>query len=65
MLLNLSKGEKTIRLPISKGMLASQMGMNNATLSRNLSYFEELGLISQNGQREITIHDHDGLREIE
>ncbi|HHU23529.1 MAG TPA: Crp/Fnr family transcriptional regulator [Acholeplasmataceae bacterium] len=65
MLLNLSKGEKTIRLPISKGMLASQMGMNNATLSRNLTYFEELGLISQNGQREITIHNHDGLREIE
>lgn len=64
-LLSLSKGEKTFRLPISKGMLASQMGMNNATLSRNLSYFEELGLISQNGQREITIHDHDGLREIE
>lgn len=53
-----------ITLPISKKDLASYIGMTRETLSRRLSSFQEQGLITQTGQRKITILDYEALRTI-
>lgn len=63
-LLRLSGGEREIVLKMSKGDLASQIGMSQETLSRKLSAFQEQGLIELRGQRTIRIIDRDGLSEI-
>ena len=44
-LLDLANDKGEITLKMSKGDLASHIGMSQETLSRKLSYFQELGLI--------------------
>ena len=60
-LLTETREASTITLKISKGDLASQLGMSQETLSRKLSVFQEEGLISLQGQRGIGIIDKNGL----
>ncbi|WP_312643264.1 Crp/Fnr family transcriptional regulator [Hydrogenoanaerobacterium sp.] len=54
-LLELSEGKDEILLTITKGDLASQMGMSQETLSRKLTAFQEEGLIELKGHRRITL----------
>jgi len=63
-LLRLSEGKREIVLTMTKGDLASQIGMSQETLSRKLSAFQDQGLIELKGQRTIRILDRDGLSEI-
>jgi CRP-like cAMP-binding protein len=63
-LLELSGGKKEILLPMTKGDLASQLGMTQETLSRKLSALQEEGLILLKGHRKIIIRDKSGLEEI-
>ena len=58
------QGGGAIVLPMTKGALASQLGMTQETLSRKLSSFQEQGLIELQGARKIVIIDRDGLDEI-
>jgi len=60
-LLSESAGGNELVLRISKGDLASQLGMSQETLSRKLSLFQEEGLIELEGQRKIFIVDREGL----
>lgn len=53
-------GKNVIRLTISKGMLASQLGTIAETVSRTLRKMQEQGLIAVDG-REIRILDREGL----
>ncbi len=61
-LLELSEGKKTFTLPMSKGDLASQLGMSQETLSRALTGMVEDGLIVMEGQRKIVIRDLEALK---
>jgi len=54
-LLDLAQGRKTIVLNMTKGDLASQLGMSQETLSRKLANFQEEGLILMEGQRRIKL----------
>lgn len=54
-LLALAQGKKTILLNMTKGDLASQLGMSQETLSRKLANFQEEGLILMEGQRRIKL----------
>ncbi len=63
-LLDLSDGEKEIVLTMTKGNLASQLGMSQETLSRKLSFFQEEGLISLKGHKRIRIENREGLLKI-
>lgn len=63
-LLEMSEGSLEIRLSLSKGDLASQLGMTQETLSRRLTAFEGLGLIEQVGQRSIRLLDREELERI-
>lgn len=64
-LLNMAGEESKINLKMRKGDLASQIGMSQETLSRKLSAFQELGIISLVGHRGIIIENKDALRDIE
>lgn len=64
-LLNLAGDSNEINLKMSKGDLASQIGMSQETLSRKLSAFQELGIIRLIGHRRIIILNKDALEEIE
>ena len=55
--------ETSVRLPFSKGELASLLGTIPETLSRILNKMNSLGLIEVNG-REITLLDIDGLKDL-
>lgn len=63
-LLELSAGRKEIILPMTKGDLASQLGMSQETLSRKLAELQEEGIILLRGHRRIIIQDKLGLEEI-
>lgn len=65
-LLDLSKTSDrlSIRLPFSKGLLASMLGTSQETLSRKLSSLQEEGIISLQGQRNINILKIEKLTEI-
>ena len=63
-LLDLSDGEKEIVLTMTKGNLASKLGMSQETLSRKLSFFQEEGLISLKGHKRIRIENREGLLKI-
>ncbi len=56
-LLDMSAKEDIIDLPMSKGDLASQLGMSQETLSRKLTEFQDEGLITLSGQRRIVINN--------
>lgn len=61
MLLELSNDDGEIVLNMSKGDLASHIGMSQETLSRKLSYFQEMGWIKLIGHRRIHILDRESL----
>lgn len=54
-----------VNLQISKGTLASYIGMSQETLSRKLRSLEDEGIIEQKGHRKIIIKDKDALIDIE
>ena len=60
-LLKLSAGKEEFDLPLSKGDLASQLGMTQETLSRRLAAFRSDGFIELQGQRRILMRDREGL----
>lgn len=60
-LLDLSNDKHEILLPMTKGDLASQLGMTQETLSRKLAVFQEEGLIQLKGHRKIIIKDKEKL----
>jgi CRP-like cAMP-binding protein len=63
-LLELSGGKQEILLPMTKGDLASQLGMTQETLSRKLAAFGEEKLILLKGHRTIIIKDRSALEEM-
>ena len=63
-LLELSEGKQYIVLPMTKGDLASQLGMTQETLSRKLAALQEEGLTLLKGHRKIIIKDKAALEEI-
>ncbi len=64
-LLRLADTRGEVRLPMTKGDFASQIGMTQETLSRRLASFEEQKLIRQTGQRRIQLLNREALDEIE
>lgn len=60
-LLELANNKKVINLKMSKGELASHLGMTQETLSRKLSLFQDQGLIKLEGQRKIIILNQEEL----
>lgn len=63
-LLDMSQGKVEILLPMTKGDLASQLGMSQETLSRKLTALQEEGLILLKGHRRIILKNKLGLEEI-
>jgi CRP-like cAMP-binding protein len=63
-LLELSEVKQDIVLPMTKGDLASQLGMTQETLSRKLAALQEEGLILLKGHRNIIIKDKTALEQI-
>ena len=65
-ILDLSKENDShqIKLPFSKGTLANIIGTTQETLSRKLSSLQDEGIISLQGQRNITILDIDLLTQV-
>lgn len=61
-LFNLTDKKGEINLKMSKGNLASHIGMSQETLSRKLSYFQDEGWIRLVGHRKIIILDSQGLK---
>lgn len=64
-LLSMLDEGKEIKLKMSKGDWASQLGMSQETLSRKLSAFQELGIIKLIGHRGIEILKSEVLEGIE
>ena len=63
-LLTLSEGKDVFDLIMSKGELASQIGMSQESLSRKLTALQEEGLIDLEGRRRIKILERSGLEDI-
>lgn len=63
-LLELSGGRAEIVLPMTKGDLASQLGMTQESLSRKLAALQEADLIILKGHRNILIKDKSKLEKI-
>lgn len=63
-ILDLSGGSSELTLPMTKGDLASQLGMTQETLSRKLSLLQEQGVIYQPGPGVIHIVDRPGLEAV-
>lgn len=61
-LLSLADEKGEVILKMSKGDLASHIGMSQETLSRKLSYFQDMGWIKLVGHRKIIILDEEGLK---
>ncbi len=64
-ILYLSEERSHLKLNMSKGDWASQLGMSQETLSRKLSAFQELGIIKLVGHRGIEILKREVLEGIE
>ncbi len=60
-LLELSEDRSAFVLPMTKGDLASQLGMTQETLSRKLTALQEEGLIRLEGHRKIIIKNRPAL----
>lgn len=60
-LLELSRGKQSFSLPMSKGDLASQLGMSQETLSRRLSALADEGVLALSGHRKISIENREQL----
>ena len=63
-LLDLSGDTDTVTLKITKGDLASALGMSQETLSRKLASLQSNGLIELKGQKQILIKDRTRLANI-
>src|SRR5690625_2229350 len=65
-LVELSENQKSshIKLPMSKGDLASYLGTTQETISRRLSNFQMNGWIDQKGHRNIKIIDKQALESV-
>lgn len=63
-LLESSSGAESFVLRLSKGDLASLLGMTQETLSRKLAAFQDEQLIELKGQRGIRILDREGLENL-
>ena len=63
-ILDFSQGKQAFSLPMSKGDLASQLGMSQETLSRKLTAMAEEGLLELEGQRGIVVVDREALEEL-
>ena len=63
-LLELSGGRQELVLPMTKGDLASQLGISQETLSRKLAALQAEGLIALKGHRKIIIQNQTELKEI-
>lgn len=63
-LLELSKERNIIQLDRTKGILASELGITQETLSRKLSQFQKDDWISMKGHRTIVINKREKLEEI-
>ena len=63
-LLELSEGGEEVILPMTKGDLASHLGITQETLSRRLAALQEEGLIALEGHRRINIKNRPGLEKI-
>ncbi len=63
-LLDLANDEGEVVLKMSKKDLASHIGMSQETLSRKLSYFQDMGWIKLIGHRKIIILDEESLKKI-
>ncbi len=63
-LLELSEGKQEFLLSMTKGDLASQLGITQETLSRKLAALQEEGLILLKGHRTIILKDKSQLEEI-
>lgn len=59
-----SAGGREFSLKMSKGDLASRLGMSQETLNRKLAAFQERGLIELRGQRGIALLDPAALEDI-
>ena len=64
-LIHMSNDKGEVHLTMSKKDWASHMGMSQETLSRKLTVFQEIGLITLIGHRQINILNLEGLGEIE
>lgn len=64
-LLRLSEGRNEFSLSFSKRDLAAHIGISQETLSRKLSFFQDIGMIKQIGHRKILILDRESLLEIQ
>lgn len=64
-LLQMADTSDKFTLPMSKGDLASQLGMTQETLSRKLGALQDAGLIAQPGPGQIHLLDRDGLANVE
>ena len=64
MLLSLSRENNTIHLEVSKGNMASLLGITQETLSRKLALFAQEGLIELRGHRVIIVKSREKLIEI-
>lgn len=63
-ILEISNGNKEFLLPMTKGDLASQLGMTQETLSRRFTSFQDEGIIELEGQRKIIIKDKSSLEDL-
>ncbi|MDD4324601.1 MAG: Crp/Fnr family transcriptional regulator [Eubacteriales bacterium] len=63
-IVDLAAEEAEVELPMTKGDLASQLGMSQEALSRKLTEFQDEGLITLQGQRRIIINDRTELESI-
>jgi len=63
-LLELAAQENEILLPMTKGDLASQIGMTQETLSRQFTELQSEGLIELKGQRKVVIKNRTKLEKL-
>ena len=63
-ILDLANDKGEVVLKMSKGNLASHIGMSQETLSRKLSYFQDMGWIKLIGHRRIIILDKKSLESL-
>lgn len=63
-LLELSEGSGEVLLPMTRGDLASHLGITQETLSRRLAALQEEGFIVLEGHRKIAIKNRPGLEDI-
>lgn len=64
-LINMANEKGEVNLKMSKGDLASHLGMSQETLSRKLNLFQDMGIIKLIGHRKIVLLDLEVLEDIE